>query len=97
MHGSSFNLLGTCQVAAITQSFQSLLMSQYFGHQGYEYVELGRFYQYFLLVGLLLWLLLMVNAVHPALRTPSFITKDARGNWVAVKELNLSHHQGIYV
>ncbi|CAE7616355.1 norB, partial [Symbiodinium pilosum] len=69
------------QVAAITQSFQSLLMSQYFGHQGYEYVELGRFYQYFLLVGLLLWLLLMVNAVHPALRTPSFITKDARGKW----------------
>ena len=49
------------QVAAITQSFESLLMSQWFGHQGYEYVELGRFYQYFLLVGLLLWLLLMVN------------------------------------
>eukprot|EP00439_Symbiodinium_sp_Y106_P055001 s209_g7.t1 len=69
------------QVAAITQSFESLLMSQWFGHQGYEYVELGRFYQYFLLVGLLLWLLLMVNAIHPALRVSSFTSQDARGKW----------------
>ena len=38
------------------------------GHQGYEYVDLGRFWQIFLLVGLILWLTLMVRALLPALR-----------------------------
>ncbi len=32
----------------------------WFGHQGYEYVDLGRFWQIFLLIGLFLWLFLMV-------------------------------------
>ena len=38
------------------------------GHQGYEYVELGRVWQLALFVGLLLWLFLMVRAILPALR-----------------------------
>jgi len=42
--------------------------SFYFGHQGYEYVDLGRFWQILLLVGLLLWLLLMIRVLLPALR-----------------------------
>jgi nitric oxide reductase subunit B len=69
------------QVAAITQSFESLLMSQFFGHQGYEYVELGRFYQYFLLVGLMLWLLLVLHGIHPALSTSNLSTATGRGQW----------------
>ena len=40
----------------------------WFGHQGYEYVDLGRLWQILLLVGLLLWLALMVAALRPALR-----------------------------
>jgi nitric oxide reductase subunit B len=40
----------------------------WFGHQGYEYVDLGRLWQILLLVGLLLWLVLMVRALLPALR-----------------------------
>lgn len=44
------------------------LVSFYFGHQGYEYVELGRAWQIALFVGLLLWLFLMVRALLPALR-----------------------------
>ena len=36
-------------------------MSFYFGHQGYEYVDLGRVWQIALLVGLFLWLFLMVR------------------------------------
>lgn len=40
----------------------------WFGHQGYEYVDLGRFWQIFLTVGLFLWLLLMARAIWPALR-----------------------------
>lgn len=43
----------------------------WFGHQGYEYVDLGRFWQIFLFVGLFLWLFLMGRAMWPAIRTPS--------------------------
>lgn len=39
-----------------------------FGHSGYEYIDLGRFFQIALFVGLLLWLLLMVRAIKPALK-----------------------------
>jgi len=42
--------------------------SFYFGHQGYEYVDLGRVWQIALMVGLLLWLVLMVRVLLPALR-----------------------------
>lgn len=38
------------------------------GHQGYEYIELGRIWQILLLVGLILWLILMVRALMPALK-----------------------------
>ena len=40
----------------------------WFGHQGWEYVDLGRFWQIFLFVGLLLWLVLVGRALWPALR-----------------------------
>ncbi|MHC1727100.1 MAG: nitric-oxide reductase large subunit [Syntrophobacteraceae bacterium] len=39
----------------------------WFGHQGYEYVDLGRFWQILLFVGLLLWLVLMLRGFRPAL------------------------------
>jgi nitric oxide reductase subunit B len=42
--------------------------SFYFGHQGYEYVELGRIWQSALFAGLLLWLVLMVRVLLPAMR-----------------------------
>ncbi len=40
----------------------------YFGHQGYEYVELGRVFQAALFAGLLIWLVLVVRSVASALR-----------------------------
>ncbi len=43
----------------------------WFGHQGYEYVDLGRFWQLFLFVGLVIWLLLMGRAIWPALKQKS--------------------------
>lgn len=43
----------------------------WFGHQGYEYVDLGRFWQIFLFVGLFLWLFLMGRAMWPAIRKPT--------------------------
>ncbi len=42
----------------------------WFGHQGLEYVDLGRFWQLFLFVGLFLWLFLMGRAMLPALKRP---------------------------
>lgn len=56
------------QLAAVHQLFDSMRMSQWFGHQGYEYIELGRFWQLFLMAGLVLWLGLMFNGAWPALR-----------------------------
>ena len=40
----------------------------WFGHQGYEYVDLGRGWQIALFTGLLLWLGLMLRGLAPALK-----------------------------
>src|SRR3546814_21166089 len=40
----------------------------WFGHQGYEYLDLGRFWQIVLFIGILFWLLLMLRAMIPAMR-----------------------------
>jgi nitric oxide reductase subunit B len=47
-----------------------LVSNFWFGEQGYEYVDLGRFWQIFLLVGLFLWLFLMGRALWPAFKNP---------------------------
>ena len=56
--------MGVMQKLGLVENF-------WFGHQGYEYVDLGRFWQIFLLIGLVLWLVLMTRALLPALRQPS--------------------------
>ncbi len=43
-------------------------LSFWLGHQGYEYVDLGRVWQIALFVGLVLWLVLMLRAILPAAR-----------------------------
>ncbi|MBF0469692.1 MAG: cbb3-type cytochrome c oxidase subunit I, partial [Desulfamplus sp.] len=50
----------------------------WFGHQGWEYLELGRFWQLLLLAGLIIWLILVVRALSSAMRQdrwglPSFL------------------------
>ncbi|WP_199246137.1 nitric-oxide reductase large subunit [[Phormidium] sp. ETS-05] len=42
--------------------------SFWFGHQGYEYVELGRLWQLLLIGGMVFWLWLMFRALKPALQ-----------------------------
>ena len=42
--------------------------SFYWGHQGWEYIDLGRVWQAGLFIGLLLWLFLMLRVIGPALR-----------------------------
>jgi nitric oxide reductase subunit B len=56
------------QWAAINGHFQNLTANFWFGHQGYEYTDLGRFWQAFLFVGLMLWVGLVLRALWPALR-----------------------------
>ncbi|MGB7784663.1 MAG: nitric-oxide reductase large subunit [Salinimicrobium sp.] len=53
--------MGVMQKLGLAENF-------WFGHQGYEYVDLGRFWQIFLLVGLFLWLALMVRPLIPVLK-----------------------------
>lgn len=48
-----------------------LVQNFWLGHQGYEYVDLGRFWQIFLFAGLFIWLFLMVRALLPALKRKS--------------------------
>ncbi|MBI1389764.1 MAG: nitric-oxide reductase large subunit [bacterium] len=62
--GSMFGTwYGTRQQMGLNANF-------WFGHQGYEYVDLGRFWQIFLLIGLFLWLGLVGRALWPALKQP---------------------------
>jgi nitric oxide reductase subunit B len=56
------------QWAAVHRFFGDLTANFWFGHQGYEYVDLGRFWQIYLLIGLLLWVALVVRALWPVLR-----------------------------
>ena len=51
-----------------TQNKLSDTVAFYFGHQGYEYVDLGRVWQIALMAGLVLWLFLMLRVLAPALR-----------------------------
>ncbi len=48
-----------------------LNLSFWFGHQGYEYTDLGRFWQILLLAGLGIWLFLMLRCIAPALKIAS--------------------------
>ena len=56
--------MGIMQKLGLVQNF-------WFGHQGYEYVDLGRFWQIFLFAGFFIWLFLMFRALWPALTKPS--------------------------
>ena len=40
----------------------------YFGHSGYEYIDLGKAFQIALFVGLVLWMVLVTRAIWPALK-----------------------------
>lgn len=74
------NFLFVCLLIIVVGSFVGewlgvqqklgLVSNFWFGHQGYEYVDLGRFWQIFLFIGLFLWLFLMGRSLWPALKNP---------------------------
>ena len=53
---------------AINRMMPDLKLNFWFGDQGYEYLDLGRFWQVYLFVGLLLWVGLVLRAMWPALK-----------------------------
>ncbi|HYJ39376.1 MAG TPA: nitric-oxide reductase large subunit, partial [Steroidobacteraceae bacterium] len=57
----------TGQWLAVMQKL-GLAKNFWFGHQGWEYVDLGRFWQIFLFAGLGIWLTLVGRALMPAIR-----------------------------
>lgn len=57
------NYLAIAQIMPANLSF-------WLGHQGYEYVDLGRIWQIGKFTGIVLWLVLMLRAMVPALRQP---------------------------
>ena len=60
----------TGEFLAIHQKL-GLDMSFLFGHQGYEYTDLGRVWQTLLLAGLMIWLGLMLRCIYPTLKKKS--------------------------
>jgi nitric oxide reductase subunit B len=72
------NLLWVCLLVIVVGAFagQWLAVMQklgldhnfWFGHQGWEYADIGRFWQWFLFIGLMLWLALVGRALWPAMR-----------------------------
>lgn len=49
------------------QQMLDLDTNYWFGHQGQEYVDLGRFWQLFLMLGLAIWLALVTRSIYPVL------------------------------
>lgn len=75
------NVLFVCLLVIVVGAFagQWLAVMQklglehnfWFGHQGWEYADIGRFWQWFLFIGLLLWLTLVGRALWPAMKQGS--------------------------
>ncbi|GHB97643.1 nitric-oxide reductase large subunit [Thermomonas carbonis] len=83
------NFLWVCLLLIVVGSFagQWLAVMQklglehnfWWGHQGWEYADMGRFWQWFLFIGLLLWLTLVGRALWPVLRGPATGTRSIVG------------------
>ena len=84
------NFLFVCLLLIVVGSFagQWLAVMQklgigpvnfWFGHQGWEYADMGRFWQWFLFIGLMLWLTLVGRSLWPVLRGPASPTRSIVG------------------
>ncbi len=60
------SLLG--EILGINQLLGSLWF--WFGHQGWEYLDLGRAWQVLLVIGLVIWMVLLFRAILPARKNP---------------------------
>jgi nitric oxide reductase subunit B len=75
------NVLWICLIVIVVGAFTGqwfavmqklgLEYNFWFGHQGWEYADMGRFWQWFLFIGLMLWLFLVGRSLWPVLRSRS--------------------------
>ncbi|MFC5440170.1 nitric-oxide reductase large subunit [Rhodanobacter ginsenosidimutans] len=73
------NFLWVCLLVIVVGSFAGQWLAVmdklglehnfWFGHQGWEYTDIGRFWQIFLFIGLLLWVFLVGRALWPVIRS----------------------------
>jgi nitric oxide reductase subunit B len=73
------NFLWVCLLVIVVGSFAGqwlavmdklgLQHNFWFGHQGWEYTDIGRFWQIFLFIGLMLWVFLVGRALWPVMRS----------------------------
>lgn len=68
-----FGAIVVVVIGALTGSWLSVAgvfgsQGFYIGHQGYEFIELGRVWQLLLIAGMIFWLVLVLRAILPALR-----------------------------
>ncbi len=84
------NFLFACLLLIVVGSFAGQWMAVmqklgigpvnfWFGHQGWEYADMGRFWQWFLFIGLMLWLTLVGRSLWPVLRGPKSPTRSIVG------------------
>ena len=67
----------------------------WFGHQGWEYTDIGRFWQIYLFVGLMLWLTMMGRALWPALKRKDEMSSIAGLLFLSVVAIGLLYAAGL--
>ena len=84
----------TGQWMAVMQKL-GLAHNFWFGHQGWEYTDIGRFWQIYLFIGLLLWLTLMGRALWPALQRKDEMSSIAGLLFLSVIAIGLLYSAGL--
>ena len=79
------------------QQYFDLDMNFLFGHQGYEYIDLGRVWQVLLLVGLLIWLALVTAAIKPALNKQGEMTPVIWVLYASCVAIGLFYGAGLFM
>ncbi|MDR2194990.1 MAG: nitric-oxide reductase large subunit [Gallionellaceae bacterium] len=67
----------------------------WFGHQGWEYVDIGRFWQAILFLGLVFWLVLVGRALWPAIRRRDDLSSIAGLLFLATLAIGLFYGAGL--
>ena len=99
------NILLACLVVIVVGAFSGqwfavmqklgLANNFWFGDQGWEYVDMGRFWQWFLFIGLLLWLFLVGRALWPALRRRNEMTSIVALLFLSTVAIGLLYGAGL--
>ncbi|MEO7200708.1 MAG: nitric-oxide reductase large subunit [Dokdonella sp.] len=99
------NFLFVCLIIIVVGSFagqwfavmqkMGLKYNFWFGHQGWEYTDIGRFWQIFLFVGLMLWLFLMGRALMPALKRKDEMSSIAGLLFLSTVAIGLLYSAGL--